>query len=92
MVSFKQVNLMKDLSALGDFDVIFCRNVLIYFDVATKGLVLDKLSKRLNRDGFLFLGGAETLLGLSTSLSSVNGLRGIYAHGSAVSTSQRVAA
>ena len=65
MVNYREGNLLGDLSGMGKFDVIFCRNVLIYFDFDTKTKVLDKLSGHLVRDGSLFLGGAETVLGIS---------------------------
>ncbi len=64
-VSFRTANLLDDLSALGRFDVIFCRNVLIYFDTATKGVVLDRLAAQIAPDGVLYLGGAETVLGVT---------------------------
>ena len=79
MVKYRQLNLLEDFGHLGRFDVIYCRNVLIYFDQATKCDVLERLSARLNPDGVLFLGGAETVLGLSDKLKPVEGLRGVYA-------------
>lgn len=59
MVGYKEFNLLNDLGSLGMFDVVFCRNVLIYFDVETKSRILDGISKRLPPDGLLFLGGAD---------------------------------
>ena len=78
-VTFREHNLLGDLACLGRFDVIFCRNVLIYFDAATKRLVLDALARQLSPDGVLFLGGAETVLGLSQALDAVPGEPGAYA-------------
>lgn len=78
MVKFKKVNLLENFSILGGFDVIFCRNVLIYFDHATKAQVLAQMHKILARDGALFLGGAETVLGICDDLNPVSGLRGVY--------------
>jgi chemotaxis protein methyltransferase CheR len=78
MVNFRQLNLLDDTAALGRFDVIFCRNVLIYFDQPTKTLVLDRLSRQMAPDGFLYLGGAETVLGISEKLQPVPENRGIY--------------
>ncbi len=75
---FEVANLMEDQRGRGTFDVIFCRNVLIYFDVATKGRVLDALAARLAPDGVLYLGSAETVLGLSDRLAPVLGERGAY--------------
>ena len=62
MVTYKEFNLLKDLKALGSFDIIFCRNVLIYFDQPTKTKVLDAMSNILASDGCLFMGAAETVL------------------------------
>ena len=79
LVEFREWNLLADLRALGQFDVIFCRNVLIYFDAPTKSRVLEALAGQLAPDGVLFLGGAETVLGLTTSLQSIQGEPGAYA-------------
>ena len=68
MVSFCQWNLLSDLRALGVFDVVFCRNVLIYFDAPTKTGVLDAIARQLQPDGTLFLGGSETVPGISEAL------------------------
>ncbi|HEC14243.1 MAG TPA: chemotaxis protein CheR [Rhodospirillales bacterium] len=78
MVQYKEYNLLKDLKMLGNFDVIFCRNVLIYFDQETKGKVLGGMSQQLSNDGVLFLGGAETVLGISDKFKPVAGQRGVY--------------
>jgi len=78
MVGFRPFNLLDDMTALGRFDVVFCRNVLIYFDHPTKTRVLDALSRRLAPDGYLYLGGAETVLGLTSRFLPLEGQRGIY--------------
>ncbi len=78
MVKFQKFNLLGDLSSLGQFDVVFCRNVLIYFDTPTKTKVLDNISEMLPPDGFLYLGGAETVLGTSERFQIMQGHRGIY--------------
>lgn len=79
MVTFKQFNLLNDTKSLGQFDVVFCRNVLIYFDPPTKALVLDSIADMLPPDGFLYLGGAETVLGTTKRFQLMPGHRGIYA-------------
>ena len=61
------------------FDVVFCRNVLIYFDQATKIDVLDRIAAVTERDGFLALGGAETVVGLTDRFKPVADKRGLYA-------------
>ncbi len=78
MIRFQQFNLLGDLSSLGHFDVVFCRNVLIYFDVPTKTQVLDGVANLLPADGFLYLGGAETVLGTTDRFQLMQGQRGIY--------------
>lgn len=78
MVQYKKFNLLDDLGPLGVFDVVFCRNVLIYFDAETKTRVLDGISRRMPDDGMLFLGGAETVLGISDKFKPVAGRRGVY--------------
>jgi chemotaxis protein methyltransferase CheR len=67
-VHFEEINLLSDFRDLGQFDVIFCRNVLIYFDLPTKKIVLDRLAKALAPDGFFVMGAAETVVGLSDAL------------------------
>ncbi|MGA3303803.1 MAG: protein-glutamate O-methyltransferase CheR [Methylovirgula sp.] len=64
-VQFEEFNLLSDFGALGRFDVIFCRNVLIYFDMPTKHAVLKKMARVLAPDGYLFMGAAETVVGLT---------------------------
>lgn len=59
-VSFREYNLMQSFAPLGKFDVIFCRNVLIYFSATAKEDILRRLAQALNPGGYLFLGAAET--------------------------------
>jgi chemotaxis protein methyltransferase CheR len=62
-VQFREWNLLSDFSSLGFFDVIFCRNVLLYFEHATRRDVLARLAATARPDGFLVLGAAETVVG-----------------------------
>jgi chemotaxis protein methyltransferase CheR len=78
MVQYREFNLLQDPMPLGRFDVVFCRNVLIYFDQPTKTRVLNSVSKLMPEDGFLFLGGAETVLGITDKFQMVPGQRGVY--------------
>ncbi len=78
MVRFKPHNLLQGSAGLGVFDVIFCRNVLIYFDIETKRQILDQVSRAMATDGSLILGSAETVLGVSSAVEPVPGLRGLY--------------
>ena len=63
MIQHRQLNLLQDFSHLGTFDVIFCRNVLIYFDQETKINIFNRLARQIEPDGFLVLGAAETVVG-----------------------------
>ncbi len=78
MVEFRQWNLMDDLRPLGTFDLVFCRNVLIYFDMQTKKRVLDAIWSRLAPGGWLYLGGAETTFGVSDKFTPCPGLHQVY--------------
>jgi chemotaxis protein methyltransferase CheR len=78
MVQFREWNLLADLRSLGQFDVVFCRNVLIYFDQATKARVLDAVAQQMPGDGMLYLGGAETVLGITSRFTPLASERGVY--------------
>jgi chemotaxis protein methyltransferase CheR len=95
MVSFRQINLVKEFGPLGAFDIVYCCNVLIYFDGPTKTEVLKRLAGALAPDGALLLGAAETVLGLTGALSSHPDHRGLYvkaAPGLALPETQRMVA
>jgi chemotaxis protein methyltransferase CheR len=83
MVQHKQLNLLQDFSHLGRFDVIFCRNVLIYFDQDTKINIFNRLAKLMEPDGFLVLGAAETVVGLTDTFKPFPDKRGLYRPNSA---------
>jgi chemotaxis protein methyltransferase CheR len=78
MVRFMPINLLHDFAHLGRFDLVFCRNVLIYFDQPTKSGVLDRIADVTERDGFLVLGGAETVVGLTSRFKLIADKRGLY--------------
>jgi chemotaxis protein methyltransferase CheR len=78
MVQHRQLNLLQDFSHLGTFDVVFCRNVLIYFDQETKIRIFTRLAKRMESDGFLALGAAETVVGLTDVFKPHPDKRGLY--------------
>lgn len=78
MVRFREFNLLDDLAPFGRCDVVFCRNVLIYFDPATKARTLANIDRRLPADGYLFLGASETVMGLSSGFAPVAGCSGVY--------------
>jgi chemotaxis protein methyltransferase CheR len=78
MVQHRQLNLLQDFSHLGTFDVIFCRNVLIYFDQNTKASIFDRLAKMLEADGVLALGAAESVVGITDAFKPYPDRRGLY--------------
>jgi chemotaxis protein methyltransferase CheR len=78
MVQHRQLNLLHDFSQLGVFDVIFCRNVLIYFDQDTKINIFNRLAKVTDPEGFLVLGAAETVVGLTDAFRPFPDRRGLY--------------
>jgi chemotaxis protein methyltransferase CheR len=78
MVQHRQLNLLHDFSSLGTFDIIFCRNVLIYFDQDTKINIFNRLAKSMEPDGFLVLGAAETVVGLTDVFKPYPERRGLY--------------
>jgi chemotaxis protein methyltransferase CheR len=79
MVQYKTLNLLADFSHLGRFDAVFCRNVLIYFDQDTKIDVLQRCARLMEPDGFLVLGAAETVVGLTDAFKPITDKRGLYA-------------
>jgi len=78
MVQFRSLNLLNDFSALSTFDVVFCRNVLIYFDQDTKVAVLNRIARQMPDDGYLVLGAAETVIGLTDAFKPLADKRGLY--------------
>ncbi len=78
MAQFREFNLLGDLRPLGRFDIVFCRNVLIYFDQVTKTRVLEAMAAQMPPDGMLYLGGAETVLGITARFAPLTGERGVY--------------
>lgn len=78
MVQYRSFNLLDGYLSLGNFDVVFCRNVLIYFDRDTKADVLKRIAERLSGDGFLLLGAAETVIGVSDRFQPAADARGLY--------------
>jgi chemotaxis protein methyltransferase CheR len=82
-VTFREWNVLAALRPLGQFDVVFCRNVLIYFDQPTKRRALEAIAAQMAPDGLLYLGGAETVLGITDRFVPVPGEHGVYAPASA---------
>jgi chemotaxis protein methyltransferase CheR len=78
MVQYRPLNLLFDFTHLGQFDIIFCRNVLIYFDQPTKVDVLERMARMTEYDGYLVLGAAETVVGLTEVYKPFSERRGLY--------------
>ena len=78
MVFFQKHNLLNGVGGLGQFDIILCRNVLIYFDPPGKSRVLEQIARAIRPDGALFLGSAETVIGLTDAFIAPTGRGGFY--------------
>jgi chemotaxis protein methyltransferase CheR len=78
LANFKPINLLESYASLGKFDIIFCRNVLIYFSPEVKKQILQKIAACLQDDGILFLGASESISGLSDKFKMVRCNPGLY--------------
>ncbi|MCB1516661.1 MAG: protein-glutamate O-methyltransferase CheR [Hyphomicrobiaceae bacterium] len=78
MVRFSELNLMTPFPQVGVQDVVYCRNVLIYFNNESKRKVLDGLAAVTKPDGYLVLGAAETMIGHTEKFMRADGQRGLY--------------
>jgi chemotaxis protein methyltransferase CheR len=78
MVEFRHLNLIHSWTPLPQIDIIFLRNVLIYFDVDTKRSILNKVQTYLRTDGYLFLGGGETTFHLDSRFEAIQGKTSLY--------------
>ena len=78
MVSFRSLNLLDPFTTLGRFDIVFCRNVLIYFSSEMKSLILQRVASVLQPQGALFLGASESMSGLSDDFNLVRCSAGLY--------------
>lgn len=76
-VSFNEQNLLLTYGSLGKFDIIFCRNVLIYFSAERKKDILNRMALALNPGGYLFLGASETITGYSDAFDMVRSPHGV---------------
>ncbi|MDZ4781609.1 MAG: protein-glutamate O-methyltransferase CheR [Planctomycetia bacterium] len=78
LVSFQNLNLMQPLMGLGPFDVVFCRNVAIYFTPEGRRNVFQKIAQTMTRDGYLFVGCAESLADMGPQYTPHHHCRGMY--------------
>lgn len=81
-VTFRSANLTQLPPVLGPFDVVFCRNVLIYFEVDLKAKVLAAIARHMRPGAYLILGAAETIIGVTNNFVTVPGTLGLYRLGS----------
>lgn len=78
LAKFRSINLLDSYSSLGKFDIIYCRNVLIYFSPEVKKQILQKIAACLQNDGILFLGASESISGLTDDFTMVRCNPGLY--------------
>jgi chemotaxis protein methyltransferase CheR len=78
-VMFRNFNLLSDPTPLGRFDIVLCRNVLVYFDNDTKSRVLERIARRMPEDGLLYLGADEAVAGLTDRFRPVADYPGVFA-------------
>lgn len=78
MATFRTLNLMENFGALGKFDIIFCRNVAIYFSETDRKALFDRLAAALDPEGALLIGSTETLLGISSRFEPKQHHRTMY--------------
>jgi chemotaxis protein methyltransferase CheR len=88
MVQYKLFNLLEDFRGLGSFDCVYCRNVLIYFDPPTKKDVLERIARQMPNDGYLVLGAAETVIGVTDAFKLLDSKRGVYVRNAAAAGAQ----
>jgi len=92
MVQYRAFNLLSEFNQLGTFDAVYCRNVLIYFDQQTKIDVLDRIARITEADGYLVLGAAETVVGLTEAFKPIPERRGLYSPNKAAIAAAKSAA
>ena len=78
MAAFRRLNLMEDLSPLGKFDIIFCRNVAIYFNDRDRTSLFNRIAQRMESDGCLVIGSMESLSGICPRFESKRYLRSVF--------------
>jgi chemotaxis protein methyltransferase CheR len=76
-VTFRELNLMQNYTLMGRFDIIYCRNVLIYFSTELKRDILSRMAKCLNPGGYLVLGGSESISNYSDAFDLIRWRNGV---------------
>lgn len=93
-ISFRELNLANSFTGLGQFDLVFCRNVLIYFSTDLKTDILNRIAKTMNKGAYLFLGGSESPTSYTDAFEMVRTPQGVVyrvkdEHASATSAFRR---
>ena len=78
MASFRKLNLMEDFSSLGKFDIVFCRNVAIYFNDRDRTSLFNRIGQRMENDGYLVVGSMESLSGICPQFEAKRHLRSVF--------------
>jgi chemotaxis protein methyltransferase CheR len=78
MASFRKLNLMDDFTSLGTFDIVFCRNVAIYFNDRDRASLFKRIEQRMDSNGYLVIGSMESLSTVSPQFESKRHLRSVY--------------
>lgn len=78
MATFRRMNLMEPFTGIGKFDIIFCRNVAIYFTLEDRKKLFDKIANSLHSDGYLLIGSTESLTGVCPRFIPKRHLRSVY--------------
>ena len=78
MIDFRSDNIVRPARQAGEFDLILCRNVLLYFSPETRHMAFSRIGRSLAPDGYLMLGAAETVIGQTTSFVASDSIRGVY--------------
>ena len=78
MVTFKSLNLLHSYTALGRFDIVFCRNVLIYFPAEVKQKILQQIAAQMQPGGILFLCASESIVEAGSHITKVKCHPGLY--------------
>ncbi len=85
-IAFREANLLDGFESFGAFDLILCCNILAHFDAATMRSTLDRMAGALRAGDFLFLGGAESVVGVSERFKPIDGIGGFFGHAGAPDT------
>jgi len=78
LANFRKLNLFDSLHGLGRFDIVFCRNVAIYFSMEDRKVLFNKIAEVMQPQGYLFIGSSEYLVGISSRFEPQRHCRAVY--------------